>query len=148
MPIEFRCKKCQTLLRTPDDTVGREAICPQCGSRMNVPYVSCPTPRSPYVAPEDYEPAPLPPPPSPGDNAAIASLILGIVSLFFSCCCLIGLPASIVGLVLGIMGLQSRQRPMAIAGIVLCSIGLLASLGFVGIHLATKGGRFQQPIFR
>src|SRR5262245_33305752 len=48
MPIEFRCRRCQKLLRTPDDTAGKQAQCPQCGEVQTIP-----TP----------PPAPQPPPP-------------------------------------------------------------------------------------
>ena len=37
MPIEFRCTQCGKLLRTGDDTVGRQAQCPECGSLTKVP---------------------------------------------------------------------------------------------------------------
>jgi len=65
MPIEFRCTKCQKLLRTPDGSSGREAKCPQCGAIVKIPE------------PAAYEHAaamPAPPvpsssaPPSPADN--------------------------------------------------------------------------------
>ncbi len=37
MPIEFRCEQCGKLLRTGDDTVGRQAQCPNCGTISVVP---------------------------------------------------------------------------------------------------------------
>lgn len=37
MPIEFRCHQCQKLLRTKDDTAGKQAKCPQCGTVLTVP---------------------------------------------------------------------------------------------------------------
>lgn len=37
MSIEFRCTQCQKLLRTPDETVGRQAKCPECGNIMTIP---------------------------------------------------------------------------------------------------------------
>jgi DNA-directed RNA polymerase subunit RPC12/RpoP len=37
MPIEFRCSECSRLLRTPDDTAGKRAKCPQCGAILAVP---------------------------------------------------------------------------------------------------------------
>ena len=37
MPIEFRCRQCGKLLRTGDDTAGRQAKCPECGTVMTVP---------------------------------------------------------------------------------------------------------------
>jgi hypothetical protein len=37
MSIEFNCKQCGRLLRTGDDTAGRMAQCPECGSQTQVP---------------------------------------------------------------------------------------------------------------
>lgn len=37
MPIEFRCTQCQRLLRTQDDSAGKQAKCPECGTIMVVP---------------------------------------------------------------------------------------------------------------
>ncbi len=56
MAIEFRCTECQKLLRTGDDTAGKQAKCPECGSLMAVPSAS-ETPR---------EIPPPPPPETPG----------------------------------------------------------------------------------
>lgn len=40
MPIEFRCPSCARLLRTPDETAGKQAKCPQCGTVTEVPLTS------------------------------------------------------------------------------------------------------------
>jgi uncharacterized membrane protein/DNA-directed RNA polymerase subunit RPC12/RpoP len=37
MAIEFRCQRCQKLLRVGDDDEGRQALCPDCGAIMPVP---------------------------------------------------------------------------------------------------------------
>jgi hypothetical protein len=37
MAIEFRCSQCGKLLRTGDDTVGRQAQCPACGALTKIP---------------------------------------------------------------------------------------------------------------
>lgn len=37
MPIEFRCTQCNKLLRTGDDTAGKQAKCPECGTVMTIP---------------------------------------------------------------------------------------------------------------
>jgi phage FluMu protein Com len=37
MSIEFRCVHCSKLLRTGDDTAGKQAKCPECGTVMTVP---------------------------------------------------------------------------------------------------------------
>ena len=37
MAIEFRCSQCNKLLRTGDDTAGKQAKCPECGAIMPIP---------------------------------------------------------------------------------------------------------------
>ncbi len=37
MAIEFRCSQCNMLLRTANETVGKQAKCPQCGTLTTVP---------------------------------------------------------------------------------------------------------------
>ena len=37
MAIEFPCRQCRQLLRTPDDTAGRQAKCPQCSAIVEIP---------------------------------------------------------------------------------------------------------------
>ncbi|MHB1036610.1 MAG: TFIIB-type zinc ribbon-containing protein [Pirellulales bacterium] len=64
MPIEFRCTQCAKLLRTPDNTAGKQAKCPQCGAIVTIPE----TPPSTPSASRETNPF-TPPPPSPrADN--------------------------------------------------------------------------------
>ena len=58
MPIQFSCGDCGAVLRTGDDTVGKQAKCPQCGRVMTVPAASQP------ATPIATAPPPVPPPPS------------------------------------------------------------------------------------
>jgi uncharacterized membrane protein len=37
MPIEFRCHRCQRLLRTADDSAGKQTKCPECGTILDIP---------------------------------------------------------------------------------------------------------------
>ena len=53
MPIEFRCKQCGRLLRTPDDAAGKQAQCPQCGGLSNVPPDTRGEPFAPPINPSD-----------------------------------------------------------------------------------------------
>ena len=43
MPIEFPCAQCNSLLRVPDDTVGKKAKCPRCGMLLDIPQVARPS---------------------------------------------------------------------------------------------------------
>ena len=60
---------------------------------------------------------------------SITSMILGIVGLLAWCIPLLGFPVCITGLILGIIGIKKGGKGMAIAGIILCSITLLLTLG-------------------
>jgi hypothetical protein len=53
MPIEFHCTQCNKLLRTGDETAGRQAQCPECGMISTIPGATPPS--EPAAAP-----APLP----------------------------------------------------------------------------------------
>ncbi len=44
MPIEFRCPNCGQLLRTPDESAGKQARCPQCQQIAPVPMQSAQAP--------------------------------------------------------------------------------------------------------
>ncbi|HEX4627834.1 MAG TPA: DUF4190 domain-containing protein [Gemmatimonadales bacterium] len=67
---------------------------------------------------------------------AVASMVLGILSIPACCCWFTSAPLAIAGLVLGIVSLQKvRASPqawrgggMAIAGIVTASVGILLAL--------------------
>jgi uncharacterized RDD family membrane protein YckC/phage FluMu protein Com len=52
MPIEFNCSQCNKQLRTPDETAGKKAKCPQCGAVTQIPYAAAFTPLAEF-APQD-----------------------------------------------------------------------------------------------
>lgn len=60
---------------------------------------------------------------------ALASMILGLVGIVVWLLPILGVPVTIIGLILGILGVKSSRKGMAIAGIILCSLFLLASIG-------------------
>ena len=59
MPIEFRCTRCDKLLRTPDDAAGKQAKCPECGAILAIPSAA-------GAPPEGIGPGVPPPPPPSG----------------------------------------------------------------------------------
>ena len=63
-----------------------------------------------------------------GTGLGDASLIIGILSVFVFWCPLIGIPLTLVGLILGCLGLRANRNGTAIAGVVLCVVFLLGSL--------------------
>ena len=70
MAIEFRCSHCKRLLRTGDETAGRQAQCPECGAIMAVPTAG--EPRAGPLPPAASEGNPFAWPaadaPPPSDN--------------------------------------------------------------------------------
>jgi hypothetical protein len=93
-----------------------------------LPPVPAPAP-APMPAPA---PAGVPVSAPAGDKRglAIASLVLGILSLCGSGFLVCGGLLSVIGIVLGALGINSRSKNMAIAGIVLSAVGLLLTIIF------------------
>ena len=67
------------------------------------------------------------------NGKATTGLVLGIIGLIAWIIPLIGAPVTIIGLVFSIKGLKSLKRGIAIAGIVLSSIGLFATIANASI---------------
>ena len=65
-----------------------------------------------------------------GQGLSIASLVLGILSLCASGVIWCGGILGLVGLILGILGINTRGKSMAIAGIILSAIGLVLTIVF------------------
>jgi hypothetical protein len=88
-------------------------------------------------------------PASKNNGFATASLVLGIASICFCCCCY-GLPFNILGLVFSIIALgQIRNDPerhggqgMAIAGLVLSILSLV--LGVLLLIIGLMSGRWEE----
>jgi hypothetical protein len=91
------------------------------------------------------------------NGLALASLVMGVVSLTFGICCCYGIPFNLLGVVFGLVALsQIRQRPqlehgqgMAIAGLVLSLLSLaLAAILIVILGLHTTWGHFGHHVHR
>lgn len=76
-----------------------------------------------------------------GSGLGDASLILGVVAVFVFWCPIIGGPLTLVGLILGALGLRSSRNGTAIAGLILNILFLLASLLFMLIGFGGGWGR-------
>jgi hypothetical protein len=62
------------------------------------------------------------------NHKAIASLVLGIVGLIAWYLPIVGAPVTITGLVLGALGLKSEKPGMAITGLIMSIMGLIATI--------------------
>lgn len=87
----------------------------------------------------------VPIPVDPLAGKAKTSLILGIIGLFAWIIPIIGLPVTITGLVMGIKAWKSSKYTMAVAGVVLCIIGLVLSIMNMAIG-AYMGATGQHPL--
>lgn len=80
-----------------------------------------------------------------GAGMAIASMVLGILSILFSCCLYyVALPCGLVGLVLGAVAIKkdTAGKGMAVAGVVLSIISLalaVITIAMGGALLAELG---------
>ena len=61
MAIEFRCTQCNKLLRTGDDTAGKQAKCPECGAVVDIPTSGGAAPAAGGPSPSSLPPSSLPP---------------------------------------------------------------------------------------
>ncbi len=90
------------------------------------PYQQPYPPQQPYAAAYSPYTAPYQPqqPENPGKGWAIASLVLGIVSVV--CCCVwyVALVPALLAVIFGIVGVAKKQGGMAVAGLILGCIGL------------------------
>ena len=79
-----------------------------------------------------------------GFEVAIASLVLGIIGAFAWLIPVVGFPVTIVGLILGIKGINSPNRGISIAGLVLNIIFLVATIinSAIGAYLGATGQLF------
>lgn len=72
------------------------------------------------------------------EKQAKTAFVLGFISLIAWILPLAGYPVCIIGLVMGIIGARSfHSKGKAVAGIIMCSVGLLLTLinSFLGILL-------------
>ena len=106
-----------------------------------LPPVPAPVPMSEPLPPAT---APVPgyvstPAPVSGKGLAIASLILGILSLCASVGWFCGGPLSIVGLILGFLGRKPASKGLATAGIILSGVGLVLTVIFFILGIVFRG---------
>jgi hypothetical protein len=82
----------------------------------------------------------------PGNGKAIASLVLGVVGLGAWLIPILGAPVTLIALILGVKGLKTGRRGMAMAGLVLSIIGLVLTIvnASIGAYMGATG---QHPLF-
>lgn len=75
------------------------------------------------------------------NKKATTSMVLGIIGMFAWFIPIFGLPITIIGLIMGIKGLNSERRNRAVVGITLCIIGLVLSIAnaSIGAYMGATG---------
>ena len=129
-------------------------FCPKCGKEVDPQTQTCPqcgdvnqSQAPPPVQGPPLMPAPMqqaPPQYNATNKNGTISMVLGIASMILWCLPILGLPASIIGLVLGIKAQRENPSGAALTGIVLSSIGLVASIvnAGVGAYMGATGKLF------
>jgi len=99
----------------------------------------------------DFDPQAVPPPPPPplgpppsGNGIAIASMVLGIISIPLVCFWYISIPCAILAIIFGVVGRSAAKKGaprggMATAGLVCGLIGLLLYILVIAGCLAILG---------
>jgi hypothetical protein len=163
MAIEFRCGQCGRLLRTGDDTAGRMAQCPECGSQTPIPIASeaqepetvdveVLEPSAPYGNPfakesgvsfrtsGNFDPY---------RKQALISFVLGIVSSMFFCCFPVDFFIALLGIVFGVLGLRSpTAKTVAVIGLGLSILGMFLSIMIFLFYLMAGIQNPQQPFHK
>lgn len=125
----------------PQQTVGQPFVQPQQPPQPPQYMEQMPHPQStmsPYQ-PQFQQPPYQVQPKDPKKPMAIAALVLGIVSLVFTCVIWLAVPCGIIAVVLGAISMKSTGRGMAIAGVILGSLGILFSIVFIILVVAGSG---------
>ncbi len=87
----------------------------------------------------------------PSSVMAIISLVLGIFSVVCCCSTVPAFAASVIGLILGIISIKYKYggKPLATAGIIICSIGIALSIFSIiaGIIGSAVTGLFSLSVY-
>lgn len=134
--LKFRCPRCQSVLKAPEDRQGQHSTCPSCGLLLQVPRAGVTKPPPLPARPrrrEEEEPEPRPVVSHPSWGPAVwlgagslGATGVGALFLCLPCFWLLSLPATGVGVVVGVIGLVVAIRTKQ--GLFLNVTALLVSL--------------------
>ena len=174
MAISVSCPGCGKAYNVKDEAAGKSFRCKQCQGVVSVPAASAAS-GDPW---DDIDPGKIqdqsayaddefaaPRRRTPGrtksksrsrgteggakDTLAIIALVIGCINLLSWCLPICGFPLSIGGIVCGVLGIGSpTKRTLAIIGLILCVLGLIASIAnaVIGAMMVMEGNHpmFQQ----
>ena len=139
--MQGQCQICKVMFEIQPEWIGQQAQCPHCKQTI---VVQAAQPQAPQMnAQQNYMGQPIAnqyqPMPSSSNNAnkSTGALVCGIISLIMWLLPIIGLPVSIVGLILGC---KNKYK----TGIILNAIGLVLTIinATVGAVLGAQGKLF------
>jgi predicted Zn finger-like uncharacterized protein len=141
--MQTKCPNCRTLLEIAEEFSGRTIQCGRCQELFRARSVEDEAEQRYRVLrpnrdeDDDDDRRPSRSRSSATDSGvAVGSLVLAIITLFMFCLWPIGLATGSIGVVLSLSSLRSRQRPVAVAGLVLSCVGLIFSAGFAVLTIA------------
>ena len=130
------CPKCGVNQSMRSRTTAINVYCSSCGKTINKEAVICPFCGVSQGSAASWI--------KDKRGAAIASLVLGINSLWAWLLPIAGFPVAILGLLMGIVGRKSAMKKLAMAGLILSIIGLVATIVNSAIG-AYQGATSQLP---
>ncbi|GBD35606.1 hypothetical protein HRbin36_00719 [bacterium HR36] len=133
MPVTIACRNCGSTLVIPDHLLHQSVRCGHCGSVM----VAQPAQAQVLVGEKR---------PTGGVGGSVAALVLGIIGMVAWCLPILGFPVNLIGLILGCVYVRHAEgRGMAVAGIVLSTIGLILTVinAILGAMLAWQWQNIQ-----
>lgn len=146
MAVRINCPNCAAALDVDARDAGELVLCGPCrevfvadapagGRRAWEDDEDDPPRRRYHDAEDDYRPRRRRRPPG-GDGYAVTSLVLGILSCVVFCCWPFSLSLGGLGTIFGALGLKSRSRGLAVAGLTLSLVGLIFGGGFAVVTMA------------
>ena len=129
------CPKCGVNQSMRSRTTAINVYCSSCGKTINKEAVICPFCGVSQGAAASWI--------KDKRGPAIASLVLGINSLWAWFLPIAGFPVAIIGLLMGIVGRKSTMKKLAMAGLILSIIGLVATIvnSAIGAYQGAKQGQ-------
>jgi len=91
---------------------------------------------NPYAQDSFIEREPSNEEPQRGKGVAIAALVLSILSVLSCCVPFLSIPLAIGGIVCGALGLKSRERTMALVGLIISILFLIVSVVLVVLSVS------------
>ncbi len=167
MRVQMKCS-CGWVFMVEAGSVGQTVQCPDCGRTLAAPVdggvvFSQAAPVAQQAPPMVGQPVGQHPNASavamPTHVAgtkrpvgmAVASMICGILSLFTWCPCCFMMPLGVIlgtiALMLGVISLAKKRGGggMAVTGVITGAVGLLVSLGFLGVMIFASAGSKPKP---